>query len=141
MKFVLTRKDAGKNGIFGELRNEKFELEAYTLEHAYDDGAGCFVPKVAAGKYTCQRGEHLLDHMTTPFSTFMLLNVPDFQGKKVSGILIHWGNFNKDSNGCILVGESIAYSIDGKMITNSKAAFKEFMEKTEGLDTIELEIV
>ena len=44
----------------------------------------------------------------------LLINVPNFEG-----VRIHWGNYSKDTDGCILVGSSKAVN----MIGNSRAAY------------------
>ncbi len=51
-----------------------------------------------------------------------------------SHILIHWGNYVKDTDGCILLGSGVA-DIDGdgvQDITQSKIAFDKFMAKLAG---------
>ena len=50
----------------------------------------------------------------------LLLNVPAF-----AGIRIHNGNFNKDTEGCLLVGQTKGPQAD--MVGNSKAALAELM--------------
>lgn len=64
-----------------------------------------------------------------------LLNVPGFDG-----ILIHIGNYAKDSYGCILVGKN-----DHKgMVSNSTATFKKLYEKLSAIknsEDIEIEII
>lgn len=47
-----------------------------------------------------------------------LLNVPNF-----AGVRIHWGNYSKDTEGCILLGTS--KGVD--MIGNSRTAYAKFM--------------
>lgn len=137
MKFLLTRTKCDKDGCFGELKNEKFEIVAYCAEHAYDDGSGNFLPKVQPGKYTCSRGMHQLHSMRQPFETFQIMNVPGH-----TNILIHPGNFPQvDSDGCLLVGEAISPSSKGPMVTNSRMVWQEFMDSCKGLDEIQLEVV
>lgn len=51
-------------------------------------------------------------------------------------ILVHWGNFFRDTTGCVLVGENIS-DIDGdgyRDITRSKATFRALMETTKSRD-------
>jgi hypothetical protein len=66
--------------------------------------------------------------------TFEVEDVPDFMGQPVDGILIHIGNYNQDSIGCILLGEAQT----DNMITNSKEAFTQFMSTLEGIDSFQL---
>jgi Family of unknown function (DUF5675) len=142
MKFLLTRTKCDKDGCFGELKNEKYEIVAFTAEHTWQQVDGSWAPKIAAGSYTCQRGQHQLLHMTHTFDAFMLLNVPEFMGKPVSKCLLHMGNWPQiDSDGCILVGEAIAPSNKGPMVTNSNTVLTEFMTSTKGLQTIDLEVI
>jgi hypothetical protein len=123
MDLVLRRKQFRADGIFGELADANGKTIAFTLEHAYDDGNGSFVPKVQPGVYLCERGEHQLEHMAAPFSTFEITGVEGH-----TNILFHWGNFNRDSSGCVLLGTSMAAQSDGtQMITASRAAFEKFM--------------
>lgn len=57
-------------------------------------------------------------------------NVPNFDG-----ILIHWGNSQKDTEGCILVGETLGPNPD--WIGSSRAAFTNlFIKLTLGTITI-----
>jgi len=53
-----------------------------------------------------------------------LENVPDFDG-----VMIHWGNFPRDTEGCILVGETLGPQPD--FIGESRAAFAELYSRLE----------
>jgi hypothetical protein len=126
MKLTLKRTEYSPSGIFSELKDELGTIIAHTLEHSYNSK-----PKVPSGTFTCVRGDHKLHGMTDTFSTF---EIP------VAGhtdILFHWGNYNKDSEGCVLVGELQS----GSMITNSRATFAKLMNLLQGLDTFELEVI
>lgn len=122
--FTLVRREHIKDGIFGELYvgdNVKFSF--VTLEHAYPDDDDKFKAKVPRGEYVCKRGFHKLTDLV-PFDTFEVQDVPNCWG-----ILFHVGNYNRDSSGCVLVGKGIGFTQSrGKMIVDSKRAFKEFME-------------
>src|SRR5277367_5432365 len=127
MDLSITRTEYRSDGIFGQLYDDQGNVIAYILEHAYPDGSGGWIPKVAAGTYTCVRGNHELEGMTEPFVTFMLQGVPDFQGASVTNILLHWGNYDRDSEGCFLLGASEVFDGTEEMVTNSKATFAKFM--------------
>lgn len=125
MNLILTRTQHKECGVFGELTDESGAFGAVTLEHAYPDGNGGFTAKIPDGEFKCVRGGHLLHGMTTPFETFEITGVEGH-----SNLLFHWGNWNKDSEGCILVGEDV---VGGDMITNSRAKFAGFMDLQAGL--------
>jgi len=137
LEWTLDRTGYRSDGIFGILRDENGQTLAVTLEHAYANDSGGFEPKVAAGNYTCDR--HAPNRL--PYETFELQGVPDFQGKPVTGILIHILNFNSESDGCIGVGRSLAASPSGMMIANSKEAFEEIMNRLDGVQSFQLSIV
>lgn len=139
MNFSLQRKEYRSDGIFGQLLNEDGSIFCCTLEHGYanDNGDGTFVPKVATGTYTCI----LHPPNRLPYTTYMLENVPDFQGRPVSGILIHRGNYNSDSVGCILLGTSVTKpSIGDWMISSSGPIFNKFMALQNGINEFTLTI-
>jgi Family of unknown function (DUF5675) len=123
------------DGIFSVLTDESGNQIAVGLEHVYTNGI-TLTAKVAPGTYTCTR--HAPNRL--PYETFELQNVPDFQGKPVTGILIHILNYDSQSEGCIGVGEAIADSPQGKMITNSKITFERFMKLQQGVNSFTLEI-
>lgn len=135
MDLILTRGLHRPDGIFGSLETAQGFHMAYTLEHAYPEGA-LWLPKVAPGTYRCVRhAPHRL-----PYETFLLENVPAFQGKPVEGILLHRGNFDKDSEGCILLGTGRAQTPGGLIITQSKEAFEAFMLLQRGLPSFQLTV-
>jgi len=133
MIFRLIRNKYCSSGIFGKLVNEEDNTIAYTLEHAYANG-DVWTPKVAKGTYVCRR--HQPEHL--PYVTFMITNVPPFQGEEVNGILIHIGNYNEDSEGCVLLGANIMNLNVRPMLTASEATFKKFMNDLSGVDSFEL---
>jgi len=129
MKLSLKRKEFRADGIFSELLNEAGELLAYTLEHSFDEK-----PKLNDGVHKCVRGIHKL-HDQKPFETFEILGVPGH-----TGILFHVGNFNKDSDGCVLLGTGVAEVPQGQMITNSRVAFTKFLVMLENINEFTLEV-
>ena len=130
--FVLTRTKFSPEGIFGELKDNSGTFVAYILEHSYDNK-----PKVADGVYTCVRGSHRLHGMTEDFSTFEVMGVPDFDGKSVKGILFHWGNYDRDSEGCLLMGSTETPT----MIGNSRDTWGKFMNSLAGVNSFQLKVV
>jgi hypothetical protein len=74
--------------------------------------------------------------MAQPFTTFEITGVPGH-----SNILFHIGNYNKDSEGCVLLGRGITEAQSGdQMITMSNTTFKYFMDNQAGVDTFILTV-
>ena len=136
MTYKLNRREFRKDGVFSELIDEQGNILAHTLEHAYPDSNGSYAPKIPDGTYICRRGPHRLEGMTADFETFEVLNVPNH-----SDILFHWGNWNKDSAGCILLGDAVAQSSQGQMIVDSKKTWEAFMATLIGVDTFQLTVM
>lgn len=116
------------DGILGVLDDDEGHQLAVTLEHSYNGK-----PKLPAGTYTCQRGPHRLHGMKDSFDTFEVLNVPGH-----TGILFHWGNYNGDSEGCVLLGRVSCDSPKGCMVTSSRATFARWMMDLEGVQSFTL---
>lgn len=132
MNFTLTRGRFALYGILGQLKSEDGSLLFCTLEHAYQQKDGSFLPKLAPGTYTCVR--HPPNRL--PYETFVVQGVPPFMGAPVAGILIHKGNYNNDSEGCILIGMRFGTG----MIEDSKDAFDQFMTAQEGVNEFQFTV-
>jgi hypothetical protein len=124
LKRLLRRPD----GILSELRDEAGNLIAMTIEHSYNNQ-----PKLYNGTFTCERGMHQLHSMNSPFETFEIMGV-----KGHDNILFHRGNWQSDSEGCVLLGETSEDSAKGLMVTSSAKTFTKFMNLLEGLQTFTL---
>lgn len=135
MNLSLNRFEYNEDGIIGHLVDEDGKYVAYTLEHAYLNTGVDFEPKVPRGTYTCKRGQHTLHSVPNGFETFEILNVPGH-----TGILFHPGNYNNDSDGCVLLGTALLQTGSGKMITSSRLAFQGFMALQEGIDKFQLTV-
>lgn len=129
MELTLTRRQYRDDGIFSQLTGLGNPI--LTLEHSYEKK-----PKVPRGTYRCVRGMHYLKGMKKPFETFEVKSVP-----KCTGILFHVGNYNRDSEGCILVGENLGMSNGALMLTHSRAAFYRFMRALAGVNEFTLHVV
>jgi len=139
MKLKLIRRNYRLDGIFGELTDEDGNHICFTLEHSYADlnAKECLSPKLPNGTYTCQKGMHRLKGMQEDFETFEVMKVPGHWG-----ILFHTGNYNEDSEGCVLLGEGLGNRYkNGVMLTNSKKAFAKFMTMLKDVDQFELVVI
>lgn len=125
MKCTLKRVRIDEFGILGLLEYALGTL--HTLEHNYNDEA-----KIPSGTYKCIRGIHHLGAALTPVETFEVTGVAGH-----TGLLFHTGNYNSDSNGCILLGQGE----NGHMIIGSRDAFKVFMASLEGINEFTLEVL
>lgn len=140
MNLVLTRLFNEIDGAFSRIDSEDNSFQCVGLEHAYDsgNGDGSYSPKLQAGTYTCKRSMHRLHGMTQDFETFQIMDVPGH-----SNILFHWGNYNDDSDGCVLLGRRMVPNPDSSgtnMITSSKNTFNAFMDAQKGVDTFTLTV-
>ena len=129
--FINRLQDDG-NETLGKLyvyNGLKRVFKCCTLELPYKDNKQN-VSCIPCGRYSLEprenakHGKHLL--------------VEDVQDR--SWILIHSGNFNRDTEGCILVGRSFV-DIDGdghKDVSASKATLAELIEIVRGTDEMEL---
>lgn len=135
MDMILTRHEYSVDGIFSILTDSMGIALAETLEHAYTaTGDSTPFPKIPNGTYTCVRGAHHLGPQATPIETFEVTGVAGH-----TRILFHPGNYNRDSEGCILLGSiPRAPSLSQIMIYNSKESFTKFMELQKGVNTFKL---
>lgn len=131
---LLTRTQRGSDGIFGELKDPSFMRRIFTLEHAYLKMES-YVPIVPEGTYSCVRGMHRLENAIHPLETFEITQVPGH-----FDILFHMGNFNKDSQGCVLLGLEINQDITPRSITFSAFTFNLFMQTLKGINQFELTV-
>lgn len=120
-KFKLKRISSTENGTFGVLLEGSVPF-ALTLEPPWKDNQP-FVSCIPANAYIC------FAINSRKFGDAYRLN--DVPGR--FDILFHKGNFGKDTQGCILVGEQYGMDGDGNpIITSSRAGFNEFMRRANG---------
>jgi hypothetical protein len=136
MNLTLKRDHYRADGIFSTVTDPVSCTVMRTLEHAYGDAQQGFYPKLWPGTYTCKRSMHRLHGMDHDFETFEVLAVPGHKG-----ILFHWGNFNRDSEGCILCGEDVFEGSPEWMVTASRLQFARFMALQDGVDEFLLEVI
>lgn len=124
---TLQRSSYGPNGTFGKLIGENSNFLCYTLERPWDDNEpmkSC----IPAGIYNC------ISYSSAKFpDVWQVCNVP---GR--SNILIHNGNTDKDTEGCILVGDHMGILDNLPAVFNSVQTLK--MLKSELPDIFELQI-
>lgn len=134
MNMWLKRYRFGTTATIGELYLNG-EFQCYTLEDVVRSG-----PKVH-GHTAIPEGRYRVEITWSPRFKRMLpllYDVPGFEG-----IRIHPGNTDRDTEGCILVGEGV--DIGGESIVRSRPAFVALLDKLvtaydEGLEVwIEIE--
>lgn len=134
MNLKLSRNAFEADGVFGVLTSlDGSCIVAVTLEHAFPSVAEpiTYSPIIPPGEYRCVRGPHQLAHMIRPFETFEITGVAGH-----SKVLLHAGNTNRDSEGCVLLGSKRV----GSMITFSEVAFERFMKLQAGVDVFTLTV-
>jgi hypothetical protein len=115
MKILLKRLHKTANSTIGELSiNGKFEC--YTLEDVERESKIYGKTAIAKGTY------EIVMTMSNRFKIVLplLVNVPNFEG-----VRIHAGNSAKDTEGCILLGQTRAIDFIG----SSKKAMANFTPK------------
>ena len=136
MDLILRNRKFTADGVLGEMCDSNGTPLFQTLEHAYlnETDPSHYYAKLCPGTYTCVRGEHRL-HDGIEFQTFEIMGVPGH-----TGILIHVGNYNEDSEGCVLIGKKLGWRDGAKirMLMASKQAFAEFMEIQKEVDSFKL---
>jgi hypothetical protein len=133
MKFILKRVFENESGTWGVIANASkrgYIPFALTLERRWLQNA----ENVSCVPYGTYEAELYYSNKFNMW-TYRLIDVP---GR--SGILLHKGNFDLDSQGCILLGEMFE-PIDGKpALQRSGKAFDEFMGLTAEAQRINIEI-
>lgn len=128
-KFVIKRIAFLENVTFGVILDEGIPF-ALTLERGWKDNQRN-ISCIPQGKYLCKK-------IISPRfgSTYEVILVP---GR--SAILFHSGNISDDTHGCIILGEQYEYLYGKEAVLYSRKAFKEFLIRTKGADTCELQIM
>jgi hypothetical protein len=128
MNLKLKREDFTEDSTIGKLYiNDVFHC--FTLEDKVRDTKIQNITAIPVGKY------EVIISYSNRFKQMMplLLNVPNFQG-----VRIHWGNYSKDTEGCILVGNTKKVNFIG----NSVAQYKKLFSILKGCkEKIYLEII
>lgn len=124
----LTRMEDSPEGCFGVLRIQK-QLFCLTLEppdQANKPWTSCIPPQ----QYICST------HSSDRFGqTYVVEGVPDREA-----IIFHWGNWITDTNGCILLGDSLLHDAGRRGIANSRNTMKRFMDTLSGSKYVHLTI-
>lgn len=132
MNLTLTRDDQNDVRTLGVITNDAdgsvvvpatLELPWRNNAHGTWETASC----IPAGVYTAFR----FNSPHIGYELFQLANVPDRVG-----IDIHIGNYPKNSEGCILVGEAR----EENAIDQSRDAFRLFMQYLTGIDRFTLTV-
>ena len=127
MTFQLKRVAILPDGAFGVLLQDGIPF-AVTLERTYDPGNTI---KIGNGLHECRRSRYAKGG----YDTFEIA-VPGH-----SRILLHKGNTELHSEGCVLVAESYAVMGDKPGVAFSAEGFSEFMKRASGVDSFTLEVL
>lgn len=113
MEIKVIRDTFTEDSTIGKMYiNDKYHC--YTLEDKAREVKVQNVTAIPKGRY------EVIVNFSNRFQQLMplLLNVPNFEG-----VRIHWGNYSKDTEGCILVGSSKSVN----MVGNSRAQYTKLM--------------
>jgi hypothetical protein len=127
MKIEIKRLIRTENSTIGELKIDG-KFECYTLEDKER-------PIKIKGETAISKGAYkVIINQSNRFKKLLplLLNVPNFEG-----VRIHPGNSNHDTEGCILVGQSISKDY----ISKSRKAFEKLFKKMQLAKEITLTII
>ncbi|EAI0273340.1 hypothetical protein EJ758_01280 [Campylobacter jejuni] len=147
MKVTINRRYTGKTCVIGKFKvlddEEKILFECFALEEdkeGLESGKDLRIPE---GNYNLKRHspsrfENTLRSITKKDDT--MINVYNDEVPSSRAILIHWGNTDKDTQGCILLG--LTKDNNNESVGQSRQACKEFYDLMHGknLEDIKLEI-
>ncbi|EBD1839662.1 hypothetical protein FG908_01490 [Campylobacter jejuni] len=147
MKITINRRYTGKTCVIGEFKvlddDDKILFECFSLEEdkeGLESGKDLRIPE---GNYNLKRHspsrfENTLRSITKKDDT--MINVYNDEVPSSRAILIHWGNTDKDTQGCILLG--LTKDNNNESVGQSRQACKEFYDLMHGknLEDIKLEI-
>ncbi|EAC2086496.1 DUF5675 family protein [Campylobacter coli] len=147
MKVTINRRYTGKTCVIGKFKvlddEEKILFECFSLEEdkeGLESGKDLRIPE---GNYNLKRHspsrfENTLRSITKKDDT--MINVYNDEVPSSRAILIHWGNTDKDTQGCILLG--LTKDNNNESVGQSRQACKEFYDLMHGknLEDIKLEI-
>ncbi|EAL2228188.1 hypothetical protein KJH26_001920 [Campylobacter coli] len=148
MKVTINRRYTGKTCVIGKFKvlddDDKILFECFSLEEdkeGLESGKDLRIPE---GNYNLKRHspsrfENTLRSITKKDDDTMI-NVYNDEVPASRAILIHWGNTDKDTQGCILLG--LTKDNNNESVGQSRQACKEFYDLMHGknLEDIKLEI-
>ncbi|KJD21396.1 DUF5675 family protein [Campylobacter jejuni] len=148
MKITINRRYTGKTCVIGKFKvlsdEEEILFECFSLEEdkeGLESGKDLRIPE---GNYNLRRHspsrfENTLRSITKKDDDEMI-NVYNNEVPASRAILIHWGNTDKDTKGCILLG--LTKDNNNESVGQSRQACKEFYDLMHGknLEDIKLEI-
>ncbi|EGA2799808.1 hypothetical protein UXU90_001258 [Campylobacter coli] len=148
MKIKIIRRYTGKTCVIGKFKvlgdDDKILFECFSLEEdkeGLESGKDLRIPE---GNYNLKRHspsrfENTLRSITKKDDT--MINVYNDKVPSSRAILIHWGNTDKDTKGCILLG--LTKDNNNESVGQSRQACKEFYDLMykQDLSKIQLEIV
>ncbi|ECL1911301.1 TPA: hypothetical protein R8M55_000643 [Campylobacter jejuni] len=149
MKVTINRRYTGKTCVIGKFKvlddEEKILFECFSLEEdkeGLESGKDLRIPE---GNYNLKRHspsrfENTLREITGKNDDTMI-NVYNNEVPASRAILLHWGNTDKDTQGCILLG--LTKDNNNESVGQSRQACKEFYDLMykKDLSEIKLEIV
>ncbi|EFP3714213.1 hypothetical protein NEF00_001848 [Campylobacter coli] len=147
MKVTINRRYTGKTCVIGKFKvlddEEKILFECFALEEdkeGLESGKDLRIPEgnYNLRRHTPSRFENTLRSITKKDDT--MINVYNDEVPSSRAILIHWGNTDKDTQGCILLG--LTKDNNNESVGQSRQACKEFYDLMHGknLEDIKLEI-
>ncbi|EDK8508294.1 hypothetical protein CV395_02880 [Campylobacter jejuni subsp. jejuni] len=148
MKITINRRYTGKTCVIGKFKvlddEEKILFECFALEEdkeGLESGKDLRIPEgnYNLRRHTPSRFENTLRSITKKDDDTMI-NVYNDDVPSSRAILIHWGNTDKDTQGCILLG--LTKDNNNESVGQSRQACKEFYDLMHGknLEDIKLEI-
>ncbi|ELL7906477.1 TPA: hypothetical protein R8Q25_001429 [Campylobacter jejuni] len=148
MKITINRRYIGKTCVIGKFKvlsdEEEILFECFSLEEdkeGLESGKDLRIPEgnYNLRRHTPSRFENTLREITGKNDDEMI-NVYNDDVPSSRAILIHWGNTDKDTQGCILLG--LTKDNNNESVGQSRQACKEFYDLVYGknLEDIKLEI-